>query len=187
MIRVFRLQDEPLGRSLNLAYNPKLDKMVLRDIQQGCSVMARDTANNNQIVGVNVNWIQKPNEPEEEVEEINAIMDRFFKFVMTQFDPWKEFSHIDSLLDCKLVAVHKEYRGQNICRKLVEFTFDFMRRQKIPLATVFVTGKFSRDVMDRMGYNPVYELLYEDYKVDGKQVFYPEEIHKGCAVMLKWV
>lgn len=153
-------------------------------------MIAIDSAKNNKIVGVRVHElvkredrIQESLDPSE-IDNTNPIR-MFLDFCLSQFDPWSAYPEIDSMMDGIFIAVHKEYRGRNLGIRMMEFTFEFMRNEKIPLYFLIVTSKYSRAMMKKLDFETVFEIRYEDYKVDGKRVFYPEEIHTGATVMVK--
>lgn len=188
--RQYFLQDEPLCRSIGLQWNPASESFVRHAINQEISVMAVDTSKDNKIVGVRAHRVVKRDEKDSwdppEEQSTKKIFD-FVDYAYKQFDPWSKFQEIDSLIDCKFLAVHRDYRGRNLSVRMMEFMFEFMRREKIPLVFVLVSGKFSRAVMEKLDFENVFEMSYEDYRVDGQRVFYPENIHKGFAILLKWV
>lgn len=159
-------------------------------MQKGTSVMAVDTEKDDKIVGVRVTKVVKRNDPDDWNPPEDRIMAPIFKilhFAYSQFNPWNEFKQIDRLLDCQFVSVHQDYFGKNLAVSMMELVFDMMRREKIPLAYVVVTSKYSRAVMEKMGFEAVYEMQYKDYKVNGQQVFDPQPEHTGFAVMIKWM
>lgn len=155
--------------------------------------MAVDRANGNKIVGVRVHRILKRNEDQIKDEEGSecipataASIINFVDFVSSQYDPWAQ-KGMNSLLSFQYMAVHREYRGRNISSKMLEFTFDFMRREKIPVAHVVATSAYSQAVFKKLKFELVHQIKYEDYKVDGKVVFHTEPPHTQCATFIKWI
>lgn len=195
------LKDEPLNRSLGLEWSPAFEKFVRLLINQGTSVMAVDTSKPGlPVVGARIIRVVHrtlPGDsiyPDEEDEDLNQISHckwknifDYFHFTSSKFQPFEEFQDIDVIVNCRIMAVHKEYRGQRISSRMMEFLFDFMRREQIQLAVCTVTSKFSRAVMERLGFEKAFEMNYKDYLIEGRRVFYTEEQHSGFAVMYKWV
>lgn len=160
-------------------------------IEQGASVIALDTAQNNKIVGVRVHRVVRRGDqdtfdpPPSNDENVDKIL-RYLEFAHKQFNPFASYD-IDKFLDCCFIAVHRDYRGHNLGSRMMEFTFEFMRREKIPLISVLVSSKYSRDIMEKLGFRVHFEMAYEDYKENGQKVFFPDEIHKGFAVLSKFI
>lgn len=183
-------QDEPLCNSMNLKVSPGHDYYVRYVIEQGNSVMAIDTSKNDKIVGLRGHRVNNRNEsvaaynsPEDEK------WDRVYSlgsFAFNRVDPWNKYD-IDSMLEAKFLAVHREYRGMNIGVMMIQFTLDFMRREKIPLFYLWATNEYTKNVVGKLGFEKVDEMNYTDYKVDGKQVFFPPEMHPSYAIYVKWV
>lgn len=153
--------------------------------------MAVDTANGNKIVGVRAHRVQRR---DEQVEENNheegdpcAPLLQLVDFAFQRYNPWTKLG-IEKLLYFKFLSVHRDYRGRGVSAKMMEFTFDFMRRERIPVAYVLASSAFSQAVFRKAGFQLVDEMRYEDYKVDGKRVFQPkDEVHNGWATLIKWI
>lgn len=191
--------------SKDISATDGLDDYFRHSVEQGTSVMAIDTANNNKIVGVRAHRVEKRGEREKSQEEEKedkkddvpakdkaaeacAALLRLVDFAYDRFNPWEKLD-VDQLLYFKFLIVHRDYRGRNIGVKMTDFTFDFMRREKIPVAYVLATSAYSKAVFKKTGFVVVDEMAYEDYKEDGKVVFCPEprEVHTGFATCVKWV
>lgn len=150
-------------------------------------------ANGNKIVGVRAHRILKRNDAQtkdekgsEGISATAASIIRFLDFVSSQYDPWTQLD-MNSILSFQYMAVHRDYRGRHISSKMLEFTFDFMRHEKIPLAHVVATSAYSQAVFKKLKFDLVYQIKYEDYKVDGKVVFHTEPPHTQCAIFIKWI
>lgn len=159
-------------------------------IEQGTSVMAIDTADNNKIVGVRAHRVTKVTEEETPLDKLPS--DPLTPLIKLQahcqerYDPKKRLN-VEEFLYLKFLCVRRDCRGRNIGVKLMEFTFDFMRREKIPVAYVFASSAYSQRVFQKLEFETVYEMPYEDYKVDGKVVFKVGGIHTKCACLIKWI
>lgn len=156
--------------------------------------MAIDTAKDDAIVGVRAHRVVNRDDPKEErpppndekeMDPCAPLLD-LVDTAFLRYNPWKELT-IDKLLYFKFLIVHPDYRGRNIAARMTEFTFDFMRREKIPVAFVLATSVYSQAVFKKTGFQVVDEIKYEDYKVNGQRVFSPAPIHTGCATLIKWV
>lgn len=156
--------------------------------------MAIDTAKDDAIVGVRAHRVVNRDDTKEErpppndgkeMDPCAPLLD-LVDTAFLRYNPWKELT-IDKLLYFKFLIVHPDYRGRNIAARMTEFTFDFMRREKIPVAFVLATSVYSQAVFKKTGFQVVDEIKYEDYKVNGQRVFSPAPIHTGCATLIKWV
>lgn len=152
--------------------------------------MAIDTANNNKIVGVRAHRRTKTSEKDEiPIENLGDPLIKLLKLVATceeHYNPRKELK-VPEYLHLKYLCVDRDYRGRNISLKMMNFTFDFMRREQIPVAYVFASSFYSQQVFLKMDFEVVYEIPYEDYKVDGEVVFKMGPVHTKCACLIKWI
>lgn len=175
---------------MNLKVSPGCDYYIRHVIEQGNSVMAIDTTKNDQIVGLRGHRVNKRDEPvaaynppeDEKWDRVYALG----SFAFNRVDPWNKFK-VDSMLEAKFLAVHREYRGMNIGVKMIQFTMDFMRREKIPLFYLWATNEYTKIVVGKLGFEKVDEMKYTEYKVDGEQVFYPPDMHPSYAIYVKWL
>lgn len=68
------------------------------------------------------------------------------------------------------LPVHRDCRG-NISVLMMNETFEFMRKEEIPVAYVMATGAYSKAAFLKTGFECVDEVLYKDFNVNGKVVF----------------
>lgn len=153
--------------------------------------MAIDVANDNRIVGVRAQIVCKRSKGSGFKNPLFRDNPSFkflelIEFCEKRYNPHDELD-VDQFLHLKFLCVHRECRGKNISGRMIEFTFQFMRRQMIPVAFVFASSHYSQAVFKRLGFELVDELNYEDYKVDGEVVFNLGPIHTKCASFIKWV
>lgn len=152
--------------------------------------MAIDTTKEDQIVGIRINYVTKRGEPEDEklsCGDALSTLGLLGSYAYNQVDPWNRFKEVDTILEAEFLLVHKDYRGMNISVLMMELTFDYMRKEKIPLFYLWATSAFARNIVEKLGFELIHEIKYEDFKVDGKQVFFPEKIHTASAAYIKWV
>lgn len=183
-------QDLPILQSIGLTDSPLLRAYFRHSIEQGTSVMAIDTSNNNKIVGVRAHRRTKPSEKDEiPVEYLNDPLMTFVQFIATceeQYDPHTELK-VPEYLHMKYLCVDRNYRGRNISVKMMDFTFDFMRKEQIPVAYVVASSAYSLQVFLKCDFEVVHQIQYEDYKVDGEVVFKTGPVHTKCALLIKWI
>lgn len=174
---------------MNLKESRGCDYYIRYAIEQGTSVMAIDTSKDNLIVGLRGHRVYQRGEKDAynppEDEKWNRLM-TLGNFAFKRVDVWSKCD-VEKILEAKFLTVHRDYRGRNLSVKMMEFTFDFMRREKIPLFYLWATSEYTKIVVRKLGFQIADEMDYKDYKVDGKQVFKPEEPHSGYAIYVKWV
>lgn len=174
---------------MNLKVSPGHDYYIRYVLDQGISVMAIDVSKENQIVGLRGHRVIKRGEKSQYQPPKDELWERFMAlndFAFDRVDVWNKYE-IESMVECKFLTVDREYRGRGISGKMMEFTFDYMRREKVPLIYCWATSYYTKVVMTKLGFTVVDEMLYEDYKVNGKQVFCPAEVHKGYTILIKMV
>lgn len=182
-------QDEPLCQFLQLQGTTVMDPFFQSVIEQGTSVMAIDTANGNEIVGVRAHLVKQRGEveciPPGLTDERAIAMESLVSFAFDRYNPWTHLL-VDKFLHFKFLVVQENYRGQNIGVQMTKFTLDWMRQQGIPVAYVWATNIYSKRSLEKAGFITVDEMKYEDYEVNGKVVFRPPSIHTGFATLIKW-
>lgn len=107
------------------------------------------------------------------------------EYIESQFDLFKMFPDIDSFLDGKILSVNENYRGLGIAGKLTERTLEYMREHKIPMYHILCSSHFSARVCEKLDFKRVYELLYEDYVVNGETPLVPAKPHVSAKILVK--
>lgn len=106
-------------------------------------------------------------------------------YITEQYNIFDEYPNENLILDGKILSVNTNYRGLGIAGRLTEHVFDFIRENKISVYHVICTSYYSARVMEKTGFDRVFELKYADYKKGDEVVFKPEEPHVGVAILIK--
>lgn len=97
------------------------------------------------------------------------------------------YPKLDSFLDCKIISVHSSYRGCGVAGKLMNSTMQYIRDNNLNLIQVLCTSHYSARVCEKMSFKRVYELAFDDYKVNGENPIVPEAPHKEVVVLVQEV
>lgn len=174
---------------MGITESPGCDYYVRYTISQGTSVKAIDTANGNKLIGVRGHRIVNRGDEcdydppaDEPFDKVVDLVDHCWNKV----DPWKRFD-VDKFLECKFLTVDRNYRGQNIGVKMMNFTVDFMRANDVPLIYIFGSSYYTAEIMKKMDFEVLEVANYADYKENGKAVFKPAHPHTFYIVGVKWI
>ncbi|XP_058820402.1 arylalkylamine N-acetyltransferase 1 isoform X3 [Topomyia yanbarensis] len=192
LLKKFFFKDEPLNTFVELGECKELEKYSTKCLHEHCSFKAVNSRG--EIVGVNINGlINRPTETDEpqpkladgcehpKFKMIMALMD----YVDERFNIFDLHKDIDRLLDVKIMSVDTRYRGMGIAGKLTDRTMECVKEKNIKLVHVLCSSHYSARVMEKMGFEEVYNLPYQDYLVNGEQVLNPEKPHTAVRILVK--
>ncbi|XP_058820401.1 arylalkylamine N-acetyltransferase 1 isoform X2 [Topomyia yanbarensis] len=190
LLKKFFFKDEPLNTFVELGECKELEKYSTKCLHEHCSFKAVNSRG--EIVGVNINGlINRPtDEPQPKLADgcehpkfkmIMALMD----YVDERFNIFDLHKDIDRLLDVKIMSVDTRYRGMGIAGKLTDRTMECVKEKNIKLVHVLCSSHYSARVMEKMGFEEVYNLPYQDYLVNGEQVLNPEKPHTAVRILVK--
>lgn len=153
--------------------------------------MVTDEANGNKIVGYLGMTLWDRNNPRlpyptKGVSEFEKRRNEMLNFVYSQFDPWKE-EGIDKVANLRGGCVHRDYRGRGLTQRMMEYSLDYMCRERISLALAVSTSKYSRDALEKLDFKTQFQINYSDYKLIGntEPAFFVGKEHKGCVLFTK--
>lgn len=192
MLKKFFFKDEPLNTFVDLGECKELEKYSTKSLHEHCSFKAVNSRG--EIVGVNINGlISRPKETDEppakladncdhpKFKKIMALMD----YVDENFNIFDLYQDVDRLLDIKIMSVDSNYRGLGIAGKLTDRTMQYVKDNNIKLVHVLCSSHFSARVMEKMDFQEVYKLPYQDYLVNGEQVLDPAKPHVAVRILTK--
>lgn len=192
MLKKFFFKDEPLNTFVDLGECKELEKYSTKSLHEHCSFKAVNSRG--EIVGVNINGlISRPEESDEapskladgcehpKFKKIMALMDH----VDENFNIFDLYQDVDRLLDIKIMSVNSNYRGLGIAGKLTDRTMEYVKENNIKLVHVLCSSHFSARVMEKMDFQEVYNLPYQDYLVNGEQMFDPAKPHVAVRILTK--
>ena len=83
------------------------------------------------------------------------------------------------------MSVHLNYRRFGIATKLVQKSIKLARSRRFEVVKAEATGKYSQKLYSKLNFDILFEILYNDYKVDGEVVFNNMGIHTGFQLLAK--
>ncbi|XP_026816934.1 dopamine N-acetyltransferase-like [Rhopalosiphum maidis] len=186
-------RDEPLCASLGLIEEKEsviqLEKFCVDALQNGISFMAVSTETG-EMIGVSLdNTMCRGNEINEIVEENN---DKSSKFndIMVLLDKAKrdtdifgKYPNIDRIMDLKIITVNEAYRGQGVCKALIDKSKELALELRYQMIYVECTSHFTAMAVERFGFQCIYSLSYTDYvNKQNEVVFKTQPPHKYFKV-----
>ncbi|KAL0277039.1 UNVERIFIED_CONTAM: hypothetical protein PYX00_004461 [Menopon gallinae] len=176
------LPDEPLSYSLGLAddevavadmfavWNEFMDrKLVLI-----CLLENRDELGDDSLpvlVGCNMTGPKQADDHSEEPR--SPIAKKIFDFIHyteSNLDVFNRYG-VDVLMYAMGLSVDRRFRGQGIGLEILKSRYEMGRAVGIGLTMTVFTAIGSQKQAERAGFETIYEIAYEDYKVDGEVVF----------------
>ncbi|KYB28020.1 Dopamine N-acetyltransferase-like Protein [Tribolium castaneum] len=187
-LRCFFIRDEPLNHSIGLLDGketcPELESYSIKDLDSGLNLKA---VSNGKIIGVCLNGILTRGYLEE-IEEANCEDKKFesilrlLDHVAVQSDIFSHFPDVDKAMVVKILSVDSSLRGRGIAKDLMNRTRDLARELGCGIMTADCTSHFTARALKKLGFECIYSLNYEDYKVNGEVVFTPETPHAAVTV-----
>lgn len=96
---------------------------------------------------------------------------------------------IDVAYEVQLVAVHPDYRGRSIGKKLVER--QILKAKECGFRGVYVdcSNVFTARIMEGLGFECIHEIAFADYRTtEGLTIFQPEdEVHTMMRSFFKMI
>lgn len=193
-LRTFFFKDEPLNVAVKLiefkdSTCVELEQFSLKSINEGTSLMA--VSSSGKIIGVCLNGKLQNDDPKEEEEECpNPKFAKILKLLDyadqegTQIIAQK-YPDVDKVMFVKILSVDGAWRGKGIAKELMDRTRNIGREQGYGLMRVDCTSYYSARAIARLGFDCVYELKYDEYKVDGKRVFATEHPHSSLTIYVQ--
>ncbi|RZB38781.1 dopamine N acetyltransferase, partial [Asbolus verrucosus] len=187
-LRTFFIRDEPLNFSLGLlegrATCAELEDYSIKDLNSGLNLKA---VSNGKIIGVCLNGILNKGYVDE-IEEACCEDKKFAKIlklldhVAVQSNIFSHFPEIDKAMTVKILSVDSSWRGRGIAKDLMNRTRELARELGCGIMTVDCTSHFTARALKKLGFECIYSLKYEDYKINGEVVFTPEKPHAAVTV-----
>ena len=179
-------KDEPLCRNKDLEEEDSgsLKEDFISMIQQGLSLMAVDDKTG-QVIGVALS------EPEDRyltdttdgsakiIEQLNLVA-----FANKSVSVYEEYD-VDTIFHFLFLSVHPNYRGFGIATKLVQKSIELAKLRGFKVAKAEATGKYSQKLFTNLDFDILFQISYNDYKVDGEVVFRNMGIHTSFQVLAK--
>ncbi|GAB0095829.1 hypothetical protein DMENIID0001_112590 [Sergentomyia squamirostris] len=179
-------EDEPLNRSLVLGECKQLEMFSIECLPEDLSFKAM---RNGEIIGVMINGIMRkdfegPHTDFSGHEKFQKII-TMSESLEHQCDIFGRFPDIDRFVDGRIMCVSSDARGLGIAGKLVEETLNRMIRENLPMIYIQCSSLYSARVLEKLNFEEILSLKYEDYQIDGMVVFTPEKPHEHVKIFIK--
>ncbi|XP_025418855.1 dopamine N-acetyltransferase-like [Sipha flava] len=183
--------DEPLNKSIGLTEEIRsviqLEEYCKTYLLTGISFMA--VSDNNEIIGVILNNIMcRDDITENEVEvfdeslQFNKILIILDK-VQREANVFGQYPNANRIMDLKIITVDKAYRGQGICKALVNKTRELALELECQIIYVECSSHFTAKTAEKLGFKCIYSLSYLDYvNEQGEVIFNTQSPHRHFKV-----
>ncbi|XP_059617137.1 arylalkylamine N-acetyltransferase 1-like [Phlebotomus argentipes] len=185
-IRRHFFEDEPLNRSLKLGECKELEIFSTESLPEHISFKA---VRNGEILGVMINGVVHKNSDAPHADFSGH--EKFQKIITMseglehQCDIFGRFPELQSYVDGRIMCVANSARGLGIAGRLVEETLKHMISENLSLIYIQCSSLYSARVLEKLNFSEILTLKYEDYKIDGQQVFSPEKPHESVKIFIK--
>ena len=177
--------DEPICKSLGITMDKEAKEMCEGVLKQNMSI-ALISSKTGEIVGQRVIRIAAK-EDMVDIEKFKAEANRkimtLLKYKNHNFDLWEHYG-VQEAFEFFGLAVHKEYRRKGIGMKLMQAAILFIK--SMDLGPVLVKGdcdsNYSKCIYERLNFDCLGEIKFEDYKVNGEQVVTNTGEHKSVKI-----
>ncbi|CAH1713345.1 unnamed protein product [Aphis gossypii] len=190
-------RDEPLNAALNLRKKEDKEskedvairKYIIGLINNGLAFKA--VSPNGDLIGVVLNNLtyrvdrEKNNENEEDTKDNTKfnIITEFLDKVEREADVFQKFPNVDRVMDIKIISVDESFRGQGVCKALIDKTIEIALENKCPMVYVECSSYFSAKAAERLGFECIYTLYFRDYlDKNGEVVFKTPPPHDSSKV-----
>lgn len=188
-LRRFFLRDEPLNAAVGImadgeGSSPEQERFCLAALPEGLSLQAVD-AESGKVLGVSLSRLHRPGLEAEAANEANACPDPAFRHIlrliafvdqqvsekMRHLFPGEDLRQVE----VQVVSVDAAARGRGIAKALLQRTRDLARQVGARLVRIDCSSVFSARAAQRLGFQQVFSLRYDQYRPDGQLVFKPSE------------
>ena len=190
-IAEYNFPDEPICASLGIIMDEE-SKAVFESVLRKHMSLALVSAQTGEIVGLRALHIGSKDDKfdiKDFKNEANRKMIAFVEYKNSLYSQIWEIYGVDEAIEFFGLSVHKEYRQRGIGLKLMQAVLLFLKSMK--LGSVLTKGdcssNFSKRVYERLDFDCLGEIKFEDYKVDGKQVITNTGKHKSLKIYGKMI
>jgi len=187
-LKVFKedfFMSEPICRSLEMDWTDAMDAYVMDKIKENMSLIAVDDVTG-EIMGIRITAMSKKDEEPfdpsmtQDVKTIKAFT--FLKYCNEKTDFFNRYG-VSEAIEFVAVAVVGKYRKLGLGTKLMAGAVDVFRY--LNLENMYVksigTSNFSQKIFEKVGFETVWQVAYEDYVVDGEVVLNNTGVHKTAV------
>lgn len=188
-------RDEPLIWGINMLEDvdslAKLENYCFNFVDNGLAFKA--VSPDGDLIGVVLNNVmcrgdgEKNNESEEDTKDNTKFNDitAFLDKVEREADVFKKYPNVDRVMDIKIISVDESFRGQGVCKALIDKTIELAMENKCPMVYVECSSYFSAKAAERLGFECIYTLYFRDYlDENGEVVFKTPPPHDSSKVFV---
>ncbi|XP_060848906.1 arylalkylamine N-acetyltransferase 1-like [Rhopalosiphum padi] len=183
-IKKFFFQQEPLIRCIQLFKDvesvEKLQNHLFKTLDNGLTFKA--VSSNGDLIGVITNEIidrnnetrsncTSNNEDQEGSLKFNEFM-KLFQKIEQESNMFERYTDVNRVMDIKAVAVNEKFRGQGVCKALFYKCKELALENKCSMVRVDCSSYFSASAAEKLGFQCIYSLNYEEYKNEKDEVIF---------------
>ncbi|XP_022168222.1 dopamine N-acetyltransferase-like [Myzus persicae] len=167
-------RDEPLCASLGLMEEKEsviqLENFCSDLLQCGVSFMAV-SAETGEMMGASLNttlcrddeikkYGDENNDKSSKFNEIMVFLDK----AEQNIDIFGKYPNIDRIMELKIITVNEAYRGQGVCKALINKSKKLALELGYQMIYVECSSHFTAKAVERFGFQCIYSLCYLDYR-----------------------
>ncbi|XP_025204683.1 dopamine N-acetyltransferase-like [Melanaphis sacchari] len=192
-LKQYFFRDEPLCACSGLIEENEsviqLENFCVDLLKDGISFMAVSTETG-EIMGVSLNSATCRDTKIKEIDEekndkspkFNDIMDLLSK-AERDINIFEKYPSIDRIMELKIITVNEAYRGQGVCKTLVNKSKELALELGYQMIYVECSSTFTAMAVERLGFQCIYSFPYSDYVNDqGEVIFKTQPPHKYLKV-----
>lgn len=183
LLRSFFLH-EPLNERFGYHLPDEVEDFI-KNLTEGavkdqCSFVLLD---GNKLAGAILNRIKTRDQLDSDTPYQSKTLQYIYKMLGQLHDKQSVFDYfqVDRVLYTAVISVDADYRGQRLSERLVEKSLDYAKTQfNAQAAYTETTSHYSLKAFLKMGYQPIFEIIYEAYD---KNNLSNMGVHDRCSLV----
>ncbi|XP_052817474.1 arylalkylamine N-acetyltransferase 1-like [Mya arenaria] len=176
--------DEPLGKSLNLQWSKERESSWRRTFDEGLSLMLLDS-NNGEAIGIRIIKQDVKNKEIDPSKIQNDALRKIHTFIHQEVEKSRFYEKygVEESFHFLGLAVSEKYQKKGHGKYLLEVGVEFVKNLGIcPYIHGEGSSAYSQKIYEKIGFETLKEVAFEDYKVNGEIVFKNTGVHKTFKV-----
>lgn len=193
-LREFFFKNEPINESVKLLENESsrcmdLERYCIKAMHGGISYVA--VTDTEKIISVSLNIISALDEVDSEEIEYSdpkfLIVDKFLTIAGGNGTKaiLKKFPNCKKVWDVKVLSTDSQWRGKGIAGVLLDLSRKTAYEKGCDLIRMDCSSYYSARVAEKLGFELVHEMLFDDYREDGKPVFAIPHPHTSATTYVQ--